>query len=608
MINAIKRIYTGLEKTFFNTLTRKLVGNFLFLALIFSLSLLITNQYHETVTQLVADSGDSKLIASIEEASRLSMRNMLILHAIGVAVFFCLICFLRHLIVRPVRMLFEIFEDLGWAKGDISAVVPAISHDEFRLLTENYNTFLAMLRKVFLTLRRQGVNIAVNSAIVENKVSLSARHAHHQNTLSHEIFNGTRESLTSLNEATNNMGAIHNSTRTNLEKARLNIHELNQVNTDISAMSAKVASYAESLRDMDNRSQDIKNLVGLIKTISHRTNLLSLNASIEAARAGEAGKGFSVVAQEIRKLSEQVRDANDRISDRISGILENIQASSQAANSLHDTTTISRDALDETCSHFGEMINDFEVTSQQIETVNAAISQVSVASQMVYEKMSSISELNQDVSNMMDDSAKHSHHLKTETEEMQELVSSFKTGEGYLEHLINSASDFRDKIQGRFEDMLTQRNVDIFDRSYQEIPGTDPIKYKTHYDDLFARELQPLYDKMVTELNGTIYCLCVDTNGYAGTHNSCFSQPLTGDYETDLNRSRDKRIFNDPTGQRSSQNTNPFLLQTYARDTGEVLSDLSLPIFVKDRHWGAVRLGFDPVILLQEDKAKLTQS
>jgi methyl-accepting chemotaxis protein len=69
-----------------------------------------------------------------------------------------------------------------------------------------------------------------------------------------------------------------------------------------------------------------------------------------------------------------------------------------------------------------------------------------------------------------------------------------------------------------------------------------------------------------------------------------------------LLNSCDKRIFDDSTGKRSAQNTNPFLLQTYARDTGEVLSDLSLPVFVKDQHWGAVRLGFNPVILLQQDK------
>ena len=601
MINAIKLVYTWLEKNFFYTLTRKLVGNFLFLALIFSASLFITNEYHETVSRLVSAGGDSRLIAGIEEASRVSMRHMLILHIFGAVVFLFLIYFLRHLIVRPVRMLFEIFEDLGWAKGDLSVVVKAVSHDEFRQLTENYNTFLAMLRKVFLTLRQQSVNIAVNSAIVASKVSISSRHAQMQSDLSNEIFTGTRESLLALNEASNNASALLKSTCNNLGKAKDNIKELNQVNSDIDDMSTKVAGYAESLRNMDSRSQDIKNLVDLIKMISHRTSLLSLNASIEAARAGDAGKGFAVVAQEIRKLAEQVKDANDRISDRISGILENIQASSQAADSLLDTTTVSRDALQKTCTNFGEMVSDFESNTSQIEVVTTAISQVTMASQMVYDKMSTISGLNQEVTSMMFDAAESSEHLKSETEEMQELVARFKTGEGYLEHLISSISDFRDRIQSRFEELLQER-VDIFDRNYQPIPGTNPVKYKTVYDECFDKELQPLYDKMVAGLKGAIFCLCVDVNGYAGTHNSRFSQPLCGDYDTDLLNSRDKRIFDDPTGKRSAQNTNPFLLQTYARDTGEVLCDLSMPIFVNERHWGAVRLGFNPVILLEQDK------
>lgn len=601
MINFIKLIYTWLEKTFFNTLTRKLVGNFLFLALIFSISLFITHEYHQTVSQLVSTSGNEQLIAGIQQASELSMRQMLLLHTFGAVVFFCLIYFLRHLIVRPVRMLFEIFEDMGWAKGDLSVQVQAISHDEFRQLTENYNMFLDMLRKVFLTLRQQGVNIAVNSAIVANKVSRASRHAEQQNLLSEEIFTGTRESLHSLNDATSNVSAIYDSTCSNLKKARLNISELNQVNTDISQMSDKVAGYAENLRDMDKRSQDIKNLVDLIKMISHRTGLLSLNASIEAARAGDAGRGFAVVAQEIRKLAEQVREANDRISDRIAGILENIQSSSQAADSLHATTLASRDALHATCTHFGAMINDFEANSGQLESVTTAIKQVTMASQMVYEKMSTISSLNEEVAIMMADSAASSAHLKTETEKMQELVARFKTGEGYLEHLISSTSDFRDQIQERLDTMFTKRGVDVFDRRYQPIPGTDPVKYTTAYDELFEQDFQPLYDQMVAGLEGTIYCLCVDVNGYAATHNSRYSQPLTGDYETDLAHSRDKRIFDDPTGRRSAQNTNPFLLQTYARDTGEVMSDLSLPLFVRGEHWGAVRLGFNPNILLQQE-------
>jgi methyl-accepting chemotaxis protein len=601
LITLIKAIYVWLEKTFFYTLTRKLAGNFLLLALIFSISIFITHEHHQTINRLVAAAGTPELAASVAEASNRSMQKMITLHLFGAAAFFCLIFFLRHLIVRPVKMLFNIFANLDWAKGDLSVDVPAISHDEFRQLTENYNTFLAMLRNVFLTLRQQGVNIAVNSAIVASKVSISAKHAEQQNVLSDEIFTNTRDSLQALNDADNNACNIFQTTTNNLLTAKENISELIQTRDDVNDMSEKVTRFAERLNDMDTGSQDIKSLVDLIKMISHRTNLLSLNASIEAARAGEAGKGFAVVAQEIRKLSEQVGEANNRISDRIRIILESIKSSSSEAAILRETTTASRDALNTTCQHFEEMIANFEVSSSQIEEITTAIGQVKTSSQMIHEKMSTITKLNQEVTGMMADSANCSSDLKSETEKMQELLARFKTGEGYLEHLINHTSEFRDQIQECLEEMISQRKINIFDRNYQPIPGTKPVKYKTDYDTFFEQELQLQYDRMVAELEGSLYCLCVDVNGYAGTHNKCFSHALSGDYATDLLHSRDKRIFDDPTGIRSARNTNPFLLQTYARDTGEVLSDLSLPIYIKDQHWGAVRLGFNPKVLLQEE-------
>ena len=62
MLNPVKQVYVWLEKTFFNTLTRKLVGNFLFLALIFSASILIINEYHQNVNELVTSYGDPNLI------------------------------------------------------------------------------------------------------------------------------------------------------------------------------------------------------------------------------------------------------------------------------------------------------------------------------------------------------------------------------------------------------------------------------------------------------------------------------------------------------------------------------------------------------------------
>ncbi|MDE2211818.1 MAG: methyl-accepting chemotaxis protein, partial [Betaproteobacteria bacterium] len=121
-----------------------------------------------------------------------------------------------------------------------------------------------------------------------------------------------------------------------------------------------------------------------------------------------------------------------------------------------------------------------------------------------------------------------------------------------------------------------------------------PQKYKTAYDDEFAQQMQPLCDQLAESVRGGIFALCVDENGYGPTHNTKFSRPPTGNPEIDTAASRDKRIFDDPTGLRAARNSQPFLLQTYMRDTGELLNDLSMPILVQGRHWGSIRVGFDP--------------
>ena len=74
---------------------------------------------------------------------------------------------------------------------------------------------------------------------------------------------------------------------------------------------------------------------------------------------------------------------------------------------------------------------------------------------------------------------------------------------------------------------------------------------------------------------------------------------MTGDYQTDLLGNRTRRIYTDPTGQRAAKNTEPLLLQTYARDTGEILSEMNMPILVDGRVWGNIRIGMDSKTLLE---------
>ncbi len=92
---------------------------------------------------------------------------------------------------------------------------------------------------------------------------------------------------------------------------------------------------------------------------------------------------------------------------------------------------------------------------------------------------------------------------------------------------------------------------------------------------------------------GAIYTILVDNRGYAPAHNSRFSLAPTGDPKVDIARVRNKRIFDDPVGARLAANTGAQLFQTYSRDTGEIVNDISLPIYLGPEHWGAVRIGLD---------------
>jgi hypothetical protein len=77
-------------------------------------------------------------------------------------------------------------------------------------------------------------------------------------------------------------------------------------------------------------------------------------------------------------------------------------------------------------------------------------------------------------------------------------------------------------------------------------------------------------------------------------HHGQICQPLTGNPEIDTMGNRTKRIFDDRVGQRCGQHTQTMLLQTDKRDTGEIIHDLSVPIYINGKHWGGLRMGYHP--------------
>jgi HAMP domain-containing protein len=133
----------------------------------------------------------------------------------------------------------------------------------------------------------------------------------------------------------------------------------------------------------------------------------------------------------------------------------------------------------------------------------------------------------------------------------------------------------------------------VFDQSYEQIVGYEwsgKPKFHTKYDFYTDRTVLGFQDQFLRNPE-FVYAVGVDVNGYLPTHNSIFTRPLTGDSASDLNGNRTKRKFDEPVGLKAARNHEDVLTQLYQRDTGASMWDVSSPILVKGKHWGAFRVG-----------------
>ncbi len=138
---------------------------------------------------------------------------------------------------------------------------------------------------------------------------------------------------------------------------------------------------------------------------------------------------------------------------------------------------------------------------------------------------------------------------------------------------------------------------DLFDTDYVEIPGTNPVQYRTRFLDWAERALPTLQEAFLAKDKTMAFCAMIDRNGYLPVHNRIYSQPQKpGDVAFNTANCRNRRIFNDPAGLAAGRNTRAYLIQTYARDMGNgntvMMREIDVPVRVRGKHWGGFRTAY----------------
>lgn len=151
---------------------------------------------------------------------------------------------------------------------------------------------------------------------------------------------------------------------------------MNEMVDKFNITSESSSIVAENINSLLVKSNSIGTILSTIIGISEQTNLLALNAAIEAARAGEAGKGFSVVAEEIRKLSEQTGYATKEIGDILKSIQSEVEATKENMDTSEEAIKEANITLDQSIKSFEDIISSILTSIQATEKLRQGLSTV----------------------------------------------------------------------------------------------------------------------------------------------------------------------------------------------------------------------------------------
>jgi methyl-accepting chemotaxis protein len=506
----------------------------------------------------------------------------------------------EHGLVKRIEALRQIIAST-YQDGDLTRRAAVVGRDEVAATATEFNklmdSFQTIIGKVFFN----SIQIAQASQRVIDEAHRVAAGSNQQHDAALATAGEMAQLTDNMNEVSQNASetAGLSETSSNLSAAGEKI--AHSASLEMERISASVSQSAQVVFVLGERSKEISGIVNTIREIADQTNLLALNAAIEAARAGEQGRGFAVVADEVRKLAERTARSTGEISRMINEIQGETQSAIDSIGAGSEQARNGADLAQQAAQSLEKINSGARLTMGKIDSIAAAVSHQSVSAQAIAEHVESIKDMAETNSSAADQALAEANQLSYLASNLKEIGNVFKLGPA-CDLAVDKHAQMPEIVRGAaqaigtlFDQALDAGRIkmdELFDTNYQGIANTKPQKFKTRFDDFTDKVLPALQEPVLDQHKWVVYGIACDPKGYVPTHNRKFSQALTGNEQVDFVNSRSKRIFDDPVGSRCGKHEQPFLLQTYRRDTGEIMHDISAPIYVKGRHWGGFRIGY----------------
>lgn len=329
----------------------------------------------------------------------------------------------RHLFA-PMKVLLTQMDRT--AEGDLTVDVKPKGLRELIVFGEALDMLIKSLRDQVESISRNSVELASSSeklALVTEETSSAAQQ---QQSESNQMATAVNEMSATASDVASNAATAANAAKEADEKASQGRTIVGESIQAMTHLAGEVERASEVIGGLEEDTNNVGTVLGVIRDIAEQTNLLALNAAIEAARAGELGRGFAVVADEVRTLASRTQQSTEEI--RV--IVERLQASSANAVKVmaggHEAAQVSMEKAANAEEALMSIINAVSTIVSMNEQIASAAEEQSAVSEEVNKNIVSVNELAGLSASAAEKTSLSSDDLARLAAELQKMVEHFK--------------------------------------------------------------------------------------------------------------------------------------------------------------------------------------
>ncbi len=339
-------------------------------------------------------------------------------------------------------------------EGKLMKLIEVEAAGEFASMVEGINGTIESLRGIVMELREAGINIG---SVSQNTLNAGQEMNSMVTQLSgsvEQIAEGAKaqaQQIGAASKESEGVGKTASNTLTQSEgmnvatdTARKAAEEGNKAmgetikNTDLMLQGSKES--VQRIESLSKSSEQIQEIVEVIRDIATQTNILAINAAIEAVRAGKLGKGFAVVAEEVKTLSADSKAQAKKISTLVQSVLKETQETSTTIKTMAENVEQGRRSIELTSKAFTDINRSIETTSTTAKGISVAASDQKKSIDSISESLDKISGIAADTSTGSTQSADSTKRLLAKTQELTTTATTLASMSEKLQQTVGRFS------------------------------------------------------------------------------------------------------------------------------------------------------------------------